>query len=213
MAKIPKLISKEIKDKYQEVNNSFRDIKGRFIKGNIPFDRTGIPHTEETKKKLKEKRAGRKPNLGHHHTESFKEKQRERLKEQWKNGKRKPHYGHITSVEQKRLLSEMRRGNKNPGWIDGRSKLAHQIRRCFEYRQWRSDIFTRDNFTCQECEFRGGYLAAHHIKEFYKIIEEYKIKTLEEALNCEELWNINNGITLCKECHEKTKKYVNNKHK
>ena len=48
---------------------------------------------------------------------------------------------------------------------------------------------------------------AHHIKEFSKIIEEYQIKTLEQALNCDEMWNINNGQTLCWECHKLTNNY------
>jgi len=76
------------------------------------------------------------------------------------------------------------------------------------YRQWRSDIFTRDDFTCQECGQRGGHLEAHHIKQLSKILQFYEITTLEEALNCAELWNINNGITLCKECHKKLHKKV-----
>lgn len=33
-----------------------------------------------------------------------------------------------------------------------------------------------------------------------------KRKTLEDAENCEELWNINNGRTLCKSCHIKRHK-------
>ena len=38
-------------------------------------------------------------------------------------------------------------------------------------------------------------------------MEENNIKTLEEAENCEELWNINNGRTLCYPCHYKTDNY------
>ena len=40
-------------------------------------------------------------------------------------------------------------------------------------------------------------------------MEEYQIKTFEQALNCAELWDINNGRTLCKECHKKTDNYLN----
>lgn len=44
-------------------------------------------------------------------------------------------------------------------------------------------------------------------KAFSLILEENKIKTLEEAFLCEELWNINIGRTLCQKCHEKTENY------
>jgi len=98
-----------------------------------------------------------------------------------------------------------RTGEKCSLWKGGISVLSNQIRTCFKYRQWRSDVFTRDDFTCQECNIRGCYLEAHHIKRFVDIIREYKLKTLEEALVCEELWNINNGRTLCRKCHDKTK--------
>lgn len=95
-------------------------------------------------------------------------------------------------------------GENHPLW-NGGGNLTSSIRTCYQYRQWRSDVFTRDNFTCQDCGLRGCYLEAHHIKELSKIKRQYKINTLHEALDCEELWNINNGITLCKDCHNKTK--------
>ncbi len=89
----------------------------------------------------------------------------------------------------------------NPNWKGGRTSLRKQIRNSFKYRQWRSDIFTRDDFTCQKCNRRGGCLHAHHIIAFGDILELNDIKTLEQAINYEELWNINNGITYCKTCH------------
>jgi len=33
---------------------------------------------------------------------------------------------------------------------------------------------------------------------------ERAITTVEEALNCPELWDLSNGRTLCKPCHRKT---------
>jgi len=96
-------------------------------------------------------------------------------------------------------------GDKAYQWKGGITPLIKRIRHCFEYRQWRSDIFTRDDYTCQHCNKRGGDLEAHHIKQFSKIIEDNNVDTMEKALSCDELWNINNGLTLCKECHNKTK--------
>ena len=90
----------------------------------------------------------------------------------------------------------------------GKCELQEIIRHCYKYRQWRSDVFTRDNFTCQECGLIGGKLNADHIKPFSWIIKDNNIKTLEEAMNCEELWNINNGRTLCLECHKKTDTFM-----
>jgi hypothetical protein len=81
--------------------------------------------------------------------------------------------------------------------------LKDEIRRSFKYRQWRSDVFTRDNFRCVKCN-KGGKIEAHHcIKGFADILYENKIETLEQAEACEEFWNINNGITLCINCHSK----------
>ena len=80
------------------------------------------------------------------------------------------------------------------------------MQQSFQSRQWRSDIFQRDDYICQECDKRGGNLECHHKKEFSIILKENNIKTLDEAIHCEELWNLNNGITLCEKCHNKTKK-------
>ena len=102
-------------------------------------------------------------------------------------------------------------GSNNPNWKNGISSLEHLIRTNFKNRQWISDVFTRDNFICQMCgDNRGGNLNAHHIKNFSKIIQFYEITTLEEAIQCDELWNINNGITLCKKCHIKI--HINKKY-
>ncbi len=98
------------------------------------------------------------------------------------------------------------RGDKNGNWKGGTTSLLFQIRHCSKCKIWRKSIFERDNFTCQNCFVRGGDIEAHHKKEFSEIIKKNNIITLEQSLMCQELWDINNGITLCKKCHDKTKK-------
>lgn len=57
----------------------------------------------------------------------------------------------------------------------------------YEYKAWRSSVFKRDDFTCQRCKVRGGYIMAHHVKPWSKFPELR--------------YDINNGVTLCKTCH------------
>ncbi|HEC65377.1 hypothetical protein LCGC14_1222640 [marine sediment metagenome] len=84
--------------------------------------------------------------------------------------------------------------------------LRRHIYNSQRWRDWRSAIFERDNFTCQLCEKRGGYLEADHYPiSFSVLLKKYNIKSLEDSLNCEEMWQIDNGRTLCKDCHNKNK--------
>lgn len=58
-----------------------------------------------------------------------------------------------------------------------------------EYKDWRKSVFERDDYTCMICGKVGGELNAHHIKPYAKY-EELR-------------FDLDNGITLCKECHKK----------
>lgn len=117
----------------------------------------------------------------------------EKFKEMWRKG----------LIKRKKLY-----GNNNPAWRGGLTKLEKRIRECEKYEKWRKQIFERDDYTCQNCRKKGGRLHAHHIKAFVKLLKENNISTLKEALNCEELWDIDNGKTLCKRCHILTESYA-----
>jgi hypothetical protein len=98
------------------------------------------------------------------------------------------------------------KGDKNPFWKGGVSSLKNLIRSSVKYKEWRSKVFERDNWTCQTCKTRGNIdIEAHHRKSFNKLLREFNIKTTEESDNCKELWDIDNGVTLCEDCHNLTK--------
>ena len=184
--------SKETKKKISEANKGI----------NHPL--YGIHLSEETKRKLS------KSLKGHPCSEELKRKLSEsnkgkhQISEETRNKLIISHEGKHPSEKTLQKMSQSRKGENNPAWKGGISPLRQTIAGIFQYRQWRSDIFHRDNYTCQECGKRdGGILNAHHIKSFSSILQFYEITTFKEALNCEELWNINNGITLCKKCHKK----------
>lgn len=98
---------------------------------------------------------------------------------------------------------EIHSGENHHNWKGGITSLASQIRHSIESKLWRKQVFERDSYTCQHCHQVGENLIAHHIKLFSVILEEYNITTLEEAIQCDVLWDIDNGITLCVECHER----------
>jgi 5-methylcytosine-specific restriction endonuclease McrA len=90
--------------------------------------------------------------------------------------------------------------------------LIKRVRVSERQSRWSRKVMIRDDYTCQNCKKVGGDLHAHHIKPFIEIWEENKIKTLSDARECKELWEIDNGITLCKDCHYKTYKFYNNQY-
>jgi len=106
--------------------------------------------------------------------------------------------------------TEFKRGKLHLQWKQNRNELRtplrELIRGCANYIEWREKIYKRDKYTCQICHEMGGKLVSHHINTFDKILRKYNIKDLEDALICKDLWDINNGITLCNYCH----KYVHN---
>ena len=110
---------------------------------------------------------------------------------------RKNMLGKKTSIETRKKLSEANKGEKSYLWKGGLTKKNKQIRCSLEYRLWRTAVFERDNYTCIWCGIRGnqtgGYLEADHIKPF--------------AYYPELRFAIDNGRTLCRECHKKTDTY------
>lgn len=99
--------------------------------------------------------------------------------------------------ERRRKHSKALKGDRHPNWQGGKTADSARVRRSLETRLWREAVFQRDDFTCQECSARGVYLHVHHIQSFAK--------------HPELRFDVENGITLCKSCHEKTPNYKSRK--
>lgn len=96
------------------------------------------------------------------------------------------------------------KGDKNPNWKGGVTPLNQQVRHCLKYKYWIKAVFERDNYTCVLCTKKGGNLEAdHYPKNFCQIMLDNNIKTLAKANECSELWDINNGRTVCMKCHKR----------
>jgi len=123
---------------------------------------------------------------GYKQSKKEKKERSKRLKAEWRLGIKK---GHGFSKEARTKISNAHRGQKSYNWKGGITKENKKIRQNIEFRLWRESVFARDNWTCQKCKTKGGILHPHHIKNFSQYIE------LRFA--------IDNGITLCKNCHIK----------
>jgi hypothetical protein len=82
-------------------------------------------------------------------------------------------------------------GANNGKWIEDRTKLAkRQERNDMAYKEWRMNVWKRDNFKCKmENDDCDGSIIAHHILPWRDYVELR--------------YDINNGITLCHFHHPK----------
>lgn len=102
------------------------------------------------------------------------------------------------SEETRKKISEKQRattktGPEHPNWRGGLRSERKQAMAKYQYRDWRKFVFSRDNWTCQICNVRGGYLEADHIKPW--------------CLFPNLRYDVSNGRTVCKPCHKKLDTY------
>lgn len=125
--------------------------------------------------------------------------------------------GNTHSVETKRKMSVARRrwckdhservkaaGQKTRGpnhynWKGGSTRLNTSIRRMTEHRAWMEGVRARDG-KCVRCGSVEN-LESHHLVELAVLLVEHGVKNRNDARNTPELWDLDNGITLCQECH------------
>ena len=118
-------------------------------------------------------------------------------------GSKNQNFGKPMSEKQKKKISKAltgkpqhwNKGKNHHNWKGGITEVNHKIRTSLEYKLWRKAVFERDDWTCIWCGAKNGngktiVLNADHIKPFADYPE------LRFA--------IDNGRTLCKDCHKKT---------
>lgn len=180
----------------------------------------GRNHTEETKHKISASMMGvNNPFFGKHHTEETKRKLSERIVSNETrhkisenhadvSGTNNPFFGKHHTEETKKLLSTANTGSqsgeKNPmydvhlsgplhwNWQGGITPRIVAVRNSQLYKNWREQVFKRDDYTCRVCDTRGGDIHAHHI---------YPVRDNKNNLL---IYAIDNGITLCEACHLET---------
>lgn len=73
--------------------------------------------------------------------------------------------------------------NYNPNITDEERNSRRLLFKEAEYKNWRNEVYKRDNYTCQKCGIKGGKLNAHHMDGWNRR------KDLR--------YKVDNGITLC----------------
>jgi hypothetical protein len=181
------------------------ETREKISKGN-----SGQSKTEEHKGKLSAKALiryankenhpmfGKKNSWGKHTPEALK-----KISES-KTGSNHPMYGCTGPLNPMYGL----RGPEHPAWVENKKNTLYEsIRHLPEYYKWRLDVMLRDKLVCQVC-CKQGYVEAHHLYPFALIIHNEAIKTTMEAVSSKNLWDIDNGQSLCESCHRKTNSYA-----
>jgi hypothetical protein len=137
--------------------------------------------TFETKLKMSQSQKGKKKNIS-----------KDGRKQLQENGRKVGQFnkGRIRSESERKAISEGHKSSKSHFWKGGVTSKTELLRVGLEMKVWREKIFKRDNFTCQKCGQRGKKLNADHIKPV--------------AMFPELRFDLDNGRTLCFECHKKT---------
>ncbi|MFA5247875.1 MAG: NUMOD3 domain-containing DNA-binding protein [Patescibacteria group bacterium] len=199
-------------------------------KNKMSIKKKGIPLSEEHKKHLSESHKGLKPNVTPESIEKNRiahlgKKASEETKEKMSishKGKSSWNKGIKTPIEIRNKMSKSMKGIKksdgfrknmsgenNLNWKGGITELDKAIRALPEMFEWRRKVFERDHYRdCFTGSLGNHNIEAHHIVAVSLIMERFNITSIEDALNCEDMWNIDNGVTMFKNSHiEHHKKY------
>lgn len=100
-------------------------------------------------------------------------------------------------------------GKDNHAWKGGIKDIYSRFRDLKKYFEWRTSVLIRDNNKCTSCS-SVNKLHSHHIKTLKTLILEYcssRNKIIADLTKQDLLdpyfYNLDNGLTLCEDCHKK----------
>ena len=75
--------------------------------------------------------------------------------------------------------------------------LNQKLRKSKAWVIWRTAVFKRDKYICQKCEIKSGLGFSVELHPHHEIPLSKLLQTEQLSL----IFNVDNGITLCKSCH------------
>jgi transcription elongation factor Elf1 len=129
------------------------------------------------------------------------------------SGSKNPMFGKKHKKETIKKMSISRTGKigeNSTAWKGGKLSITRLVKG-FQYRNgWYKKVYERDNFKCTRCNSKDR-IEAHHIKPIKQIIDENKMlfedndKLYLYLINLDIIIDekLENGITLCRNCHKK----------
>lgn len=158
-------------------------------------------------KEMSEKHLGaNNPNFG----KTISDEQRHRLSV-WGKGRtdgiveilRAANLGKAKSEMTKAKISAANSGDKCYNWKGGITPVYRHIRGHSKYKEWCHALLEKHDYTDTFTHKKGGRLSCHHIIPVNMLIRMYNIQTIEEAVQCSLIWDLNNGIVLLKSAHDR----------
>jgi len=163
-----------------------RDKRGRFIKGHL--------HSEESRRKMSASHKGvPSSNKGRRHSVEQNKKMSETNRKRWENPEYRKRMSEVHMGGPGFWTGKKRpdiSGRNSSTWKGGITPENHLIRNSPEMDDWRRQVFERDDYTCQSeiCKYECKTLHSHHLLGFAEY-PEYR-------------FYVENGIALCKRCHD-----------